>query len=593
MELKHYIDRIFDVAVLGKRHLHYKKKEDIQKWLLSINKGKYQDDWIISYREKETKAQKQQRIRVYNSRTPRVANKARSLFNEVHRTDDISEVLQYSGGEETLGTKQSLINQSSNFYGNISAREYLDKMQPKKTFYDPNAWMVVEWRNDGIDQANDYYPYVVAGVDVMDFKYDYGTLEYVIVRQSVKAVSRTKVEPKDVYVYTLYGIGYSIKMYPDIGEYRYEDDPGEVITLVKDTKSADYAIYENFLDEVQAYPFGYIEDEEYKEFIKISPLHYSETGFDRLINRTSTLDISIACHGFLQKFIYAMPCKNSEEIEGVVYDCEDGLVGQKKCPSCQGSGMQIHTSDQDVVYVKFPTDPEVRIEPLSSLVYYAQINHQTVEAQRLEVEDAMSDCLSTIFNENIFERSDVMTTATENLLNWRSVYNTLAPYADHDAQMYEFIIRIIAKASGINEGLIHSFEYPSDFHMESVQELITLVASIPEGKLAPEILQSINFQIVKKLTTNDPTYLENYKAKETFRPFIDLPPSQLFILLDSLPEDHPRKTLYYNFADIFEDIFNEQPEFGLMTYEKQKDVVNKKIEEFKGKLITEPIEDGA
>jgi len=593
MELQDYIDRIFDVAILGKRHLYYEKKEAIQKWLLSINKGKYQDDWIVAYRDRETQAQKEQRIRVYNSRTPRVANKARSLFNEVHRTDDISEVLEYSGGDETIGKKQSLIDQSSNFYGNISAREYLDKMQPKKAFYDPNAWMVVEWHNDGLDAENNYYPYVVAGVDVVDFKYDYGTLDYVIVRQSVKAISRTSIKPKDVYVYTLYGVGYSIKMYPDIGEYRYEQDPGEVNTLVKETKSADYTVYENLLDEVQAYPFGYIEDEEYNDFIKISPLHYSKTGFDRLINRTSTLDISIACHGFLQKFIYAMPCNNHLEIDGVDYECDDGFCGSKKCPSCQGSGMQIHTSDQDVVYIKLPTDPEIRVEPLSSLVYYAQIDHQTVEMQRLEVEDAMSDCLSTIFNENIFERSEVTTTATENLLNWRSVYNTLAPYADHDSQMYEFIIRIIAKASGINKGLVHSFEYPSDFHMESVQELITLVASIPEGKLAPEILQSINFQIVKKLTTNDPTYLENYKAKESFRPFIDIPTSQLFILLDSLPEDHPKKTLYYNFTDIFEDILNEHSEFGLLTYDKQKDIVSKKVEEYKGNLITEPIDYGA
>src|SRR5690625_7299196 len=106
--------------------------------------------------------------------------------------------------------------------------------------------------------------------------------------------------------------------------------------------------------------------------------------------------------------------------------------------------------------------------------------------------------------------------------------------------MYEFIVRIIAKASGIDKGLQHSFKYPSDFHMESVQELVNLASSVPEGKLAPEILQNINFQIVKKFTTDDRLYLENYKPKEKSGQFADIPVIKLFFFIDSFTPAIPK-----------------------------------------------------
>lgn len=585
MEAQDYLDRLFDVAVNGKRHKHYQKKQAISNWLMQMNTGKYQNDIIVSYRQKETKEQKEQRIRVYNSRTPQVCNKARSLFNEVHRTDDYTEVLKYEEDDSNEDTKKALLDKTQDFYGNLSVREYLDKKQTKQSFYDPNSWLVVEWKNKGIDQPLKFYPFLVNSSDVLDFLYDYGDLQCLIVRVEVDMMNGDKKEKG--YKYTLYGKGVSIEMYYSGDKRQYVDKPDNTQVFVKEGKRAEYKTFDNTLDEVQAFPFGYIECPESDGFIWLSPLHYSKTNFSRLINRTSTLDISIACHGFLQKFVYANPCNHKQETEFGITECVDGYIGDHKCPACKGSGMQIHTSDQDIVYLPLPESPDVRIEPLSSLVYYANIDHQTVEHQRTEVQDAMSDCLATIFNEDVFERSMVTTTATESLLNWRSVYNTLAPYADHDAQMYEFAVRIIAKASGIYNGFVHHFNYPSDFHMESIQELVTLASSVPEGKLAPEVLTNINYQIVKKQTSDDPLYLENYKAKEKFRPFTDIPSSQLFVVLNSLPDDHPKKVLYYNFKDIFLDIENEYENFGVIPYDEQKKIVAAKIQEYSQSIVVE------
>src|SRR5690625_4934309 len=120
--------------------------------------------------------------------------------------------------------------------------------------------------------------------------------------------------------------------------------PDDMTEITVDNKKGDYKVFNNGLDEVQAHPFGYIEDPENKETIKLSPLHVAEQGFKRLINHSATYDVSIACHGFLQKFIYAKSCDYSMEDDGVTMNCLDGMIGEKACPSCKGSGMQVHAS---------------------------------------------------------------------------------------------------------------------------------------------------------------------------------------------------------------------------------------------------------
>lgn len=595
MEINDYLDILYKVIFQDHKHPHYAQKEVLRKWNLAIATGEYQKEMIVRWRQKETKEQKEQRVRVYNSRTPQVWNKTRSYFYEVHRTEDFKEELEYKGeDEDNRDSKTKVIEARKKFYGNLSVREYLHNRQIDRNFLDPNDWLVVEWKNDGTESEGnyDFFPFEASSQNVLDFRYDYGDLEYIVIRKKINILEGE--EKKDGWKYTLYGKNWSIDAFKDEVGIKYEQDLSKAATHVGKEGRYKYITYNNQLDEVQAYPYGYINHPEYGEWVKVTPLYVSKTNIDRLIQRTSTLDISIACHGFLQKFIYANPCNYSTEDEDHGYlSCEDGHLGNDKCPKCHGSGMQIHASDQDVVYLPLP-DGDTQVIPLSNLVYYANIDKAMVDLQRTEVDDAMRDCLSTIFNENVFQKSEVVTTATENMLNWRSVNNTLSPYADHDAAMYEFVIRIIAKVKKVYGEIVHSYVYPSDYHLESLNEMMMIRKAAIDSHAPHAILMNIDVQIMRKQVKDDSSRVLNWQAFQKFKPFSDLSESDKLLAISSLPPNHPAVVRFYNFRTITVELNEEYPDFYALGYDGQRRLLETKTNEMLSRedaIVPTPIND--
>lgn len=580
MELKDYLDVLYKVIYEDHHHPHYAHKDRLRKWNMAIATGDDQREMIVRWRQKESNEQKEQRIRVYNSRTPQVWNKTKSYFYEVHRTEDFKEELEYQGEDQSSKeAKTAVVEAQKKFYGNQSVREYLHETQIDRNFLDPNDWLIVEWRNeeDADESDIDFFPFEAASQNVLDFRRDYGDLEYLVVRKSVKILQGE--ERKDGWKYTLYGKNWSVDAFKVDESFKYEQNIDSAKTHIGKNGRFKYYTYANQLDEVQAYPFGYLNHPKYGDWIKVTPFFVSKTNIDRLVQRTSTLDISIACHGFLQKFIYANPCTYVSESEDEGYlKCEDGHLGSRECPKCHGSGMQVHASDQDVVYLPLP-EGDAQVIPLSNLVYYANIDKAMVELQREEVKVAIRDCLSTIFNENVFEKSEVVTTATENMLNWRSVNNTLSPYADHDAAMYEFIIRIIAKVKNVYDSIVHSFSYPADYHLESLNEMMMIRAAAIESQAPYSVLMNIDVQILRKQVKDDSKKVLNWQAYQKFKPFTDVSESDKIMVMATLAPDHPAIVRYYNFRTITTELNEEYPEFYALGYDAQKQLIEAKTTE--------------
>lgn len=579
MKLNDYLEVLGKVVLGDYRHPHYATKEAIRKWNLAIATGDNQKDMIVKWRQKETKEQKEQRVRVYNSRTPQVFNKTKSYFYEVHRTEDFTEILEYNGEEEdSRDSKKDVLDAMTKFYGNQTVREYLHERQIDRNFLDPNDWLVVEWRGGGDSSEKiDFFPFEVRSADVLDFRHDYGDLEYLLIRKKTKIIEGE--EKKDGWKYTLYGKQWSVEAFKEDDSIKYEQDLSGAKTYVGKDGRFKYFTYDNQLDEVQAHPYGYIDHPDYPDWVKVTPLYVSKTNIDRLMQRTSTLDISIACHGFLQKFIYANPCNYATEDDDHGYmKCEDGMMGDRQCPKCHGSGMQIHASDQDVVYLPLP-DGDAQVIPLSNLVYYANIDKDMVEIQRTEVREAVRDCVSTIFNENVFEKSEITTTATEKLLDWRSVNNALTGYAKHDAAMYEFIVRIISKVKQVNDSIIHSFAYPSDYHLESLAELIMMRKEAVESQASYLVLQNMDVQILRKQIKDDPQKIMNWQAFQKFKPFAAMSESDKIMVMSVLAPDHPAIIRHYNFNTICIEVGEEYPDFYSLGYDAQRKVVETKTSE--------------
>ena len=580
------LERAFKVAVDHYKHQDYKRTVEVAKWCKQMNTGDDQREILIKYRPKESEKQKDQRVRVYNSRTQEVSNKVRALYNEVHRSDDIIDNIKYEGAnsEESKNRVGELSEFVDKFDGLRSARSYLTRRNKYNTFLDPNAWIVVEFEGDGDDRS--IFPFEISSAQAHDFHVERGITQYVTacIERSFETKDGNSIKNQK---YTLYAAEINIDIIEEpenksnlIG---WKDPEGYTLVSKKNkadvTKQFWYKIYETENSHCPGTRFGFIDDIETNCRTFISPLHLAEKTFQRLIWRTSTLDISHACHGFYKLMMYTERCNHREVVNGKSYTCDNGYIGGSKCKSCKGTGKKMHLSDQDVVMYLIENRGD-KITPLSDMIHYATIPTDLIKEQKEEVDAAFSDCLSTIFNENIFDKSILANTATGIHYNWRSVNNRLMDYADHDADMYRFIIRTIAMIQNQDDGLQVEYGYPSDFKLESVQELLDERSTAVGSNAPADIISSIDMKILSKQHRDNPEYVQMFKAKEKFKPLRTKNSDERMMILQSLPDLHPQKILYQYHDEIFDEIFTLRPNFAEIPYIKQKELVDKTVDQW-------------
>lgn len=578
-------ERLFRVAADDFKHQDYKRTLDVAKWCKQVNTGDDQKEILIQYRVNESDKQKEQRYRVYNSRTPQVCNKVKALYNEVHRSDDVIDNIKYDGeGDESKAKVETLTEYTDKFDGLKSARSYLTRRNKYYNFFDPNAWIVVEFEGDGPDRV--IYPFEVSSKQAFDFHIERGVLQYL-----TACIERTFKDDKNQPVinkrYTLYAKTINIDLIevpPNRAKIKDWVDP-EGYTIIKQKNSAlvlkefFFKIYRTENKYCPAARFGFMEDVETDCRTCISPLHLSEKSIQRLIWRTSTLDISHACHGFYKMMMYTERCNHREIIEGNEYPCDNGYIGANPCRACKGTGKRMHVSDQDVVmYLIDQGNNTGQLPPLSNFIHYATISTDLIQEQKQEVEDAINDSLSTIFNENIFDKSILANTATGIHYNWRSVNNRLMDYADHDAELYTYIVKTIAMIQSIDEGLEVEYGYSSDFKLESIQELLTERQTAVTSNTPAEIIKSIDLKVLSKQHRDNPEYVAKFKVKDMFKPLRTKQMEERIMILESLPEYHPMKILNQYHDEIFDTIFAVRPNFAEIPYLKQKQIVEQEVQ---------------
>jgi hypothetical protein len=493
--------------------------------------------------------------------------------------------IKYDGdGDESKTKVESLETYLDKFDGLKSARSYLTRRNKYYNFFDPNAWIVVEFEGDGADRV--IYPFEVSSTQAYDFHVERGVLQYL-----TGCIERVYKDDKNNDVvnrkYTLYAAEINIDVIevpPNRTKLKNWVEPdGYTIVTKKNaaqvTKEFFFKIYRTENKWCPASRFGFMEDVETDCRMCISPLHLSEKSIQRLIWRTSTLDISHACHGFYKMMMYTERCNHREVIEGNQYNCDNGYIGATTCRACKGTGKRMHVSDQDVVMYLIDQGTNTgQLTPLSNLIHYATISTDLIKEQKQEVEDAISDSLSTIFNENIFDKSILANTATGIHYNWRSVNNRLMDYADHDAELYTFIVKTIAMIQNIDDGLEVEYGYSSDFKLESIQELLTERNTAVTSNSPAEIIKSIDLKVLSKQHRDNPDYVAKFKIKDQFKPLRTKKMEERMMILESLPEFHPMKILNQYHDEIFDTIFALRPNFVDIPYLKQKELVEKEVQ---------------
>lgn len=584
-------------CIRGYRHRDYNRTVAVAEWSFSMMTGEDQAEALIKFQTKESKEQKEQRIRLTSSKTQYASEKVAKFFNEVHRSDVVIDELHYQDDKDNKKTLQ--LRAAMTHYaegGNYKA--FVDDGYYHENFYDANTWDIVEWY---LNEALDICPYKlsVESKDALDYKIQHGLTEYLVIRQpiyfklrndataevqyahsdpqklsaiqAVQKVDRDSVPGFElVYKYTYYGRGETceVLILPTRGEFFADDyaDFEQQVIVIKD-KSVTVLVRELFqdIDFVPAQRPGYYRDPLTKGRTYVSPLYPATKLYDDLIKNKSEYDLTKTLHGFYQKFQYVERCKPCDG-QGYTIDPKGAEVA---CRRCKGKGKLSHTTVQDIVEITLPTDP-TQIIDLSKLVHYAAIPDYLAKMQKDDVDESVKDIFSVIFNETLFDRSQVSTTATENKLNWRSVYNALHPYAANLVDYHKRGIYFINGILGITGELVNNYGITRDYNMETVDEVLDQRKKAVDAGSPNVIVRAFDLKVLEKQHQNDPAFIDQYKAIERLRPLKDKTPSEVIVITGQLPMTAALKVQWIYFADIIEDMRLQNPNIFLMPYEIQR-----------------------
>jgi len=608
-ELREILEKVISKNL---KHKHYDRTVKLAKHYKRIMTGEDQGELVLSYKPRETDAQKEQRCSITNTRTPYVANKVVSVYKKVPRADNIVDNIYYMN-EDREEAVQEIRDRFVNFNNGESLKDYLTEAFEHYTFHDPNAWLITEFRKDVTGKDKPYtYPVEVTSEQAIYFEYWHNELQYLIVNQGCDvfekdAMKGPKGRPDDPVTkaldkyyqgivrkgdkFLLYAADYAIE-YTEIavtGKAIMEDaiyEDAEIVVLKVNGNDKRFAarFFDTMSKVCPCKRFGYIRDPMTARQTFISPMWSADYIFRDLINTKSEFDLAKALHGFLQKIQYAPMCDYETGFEQNKDRCMGGKLNLsgKNCPSCGGLGLKIHKTTQDIILVKWPDGKEEHI-PLKQAVHYVEVPKHMIQMWDEQVDKLEKAVSFAIFNTNLFDRTEVMITATEKRANLESANDVINDYASQLAAFYQFVTLLTAiHTQNDSDDLIIEYKFPSDFKLASINDLL-IDRGLALNSGAPYMqIQAIDMQIISKQSQDNPDNIEWFKVREKFRPFREKSKEEKMFILAELAPDDPKKVLYINFEEIMDRIEEEHSEspFYLMEYKTQRDIVSKMIDEF-------------
>jgi hypothetical protein len=577
------IEKLINVIKDGYKHKYYDHTVKVSQFWTQIMTGDDQKDLVISYKPSENDTQKQQRIRLYNSRTSYAANKIVSTFKEVERIEEISNKIYFKQNDEV---PEELIQRFENYDGKFKI--YIHDVARRLNFYDPNAFVVTEFYKKNNQSKPFAYPLEVMSHCVYDYEYKYGELKYLIICNFVEILAAINlnqinnypiVRPldfvkKEARQFTIYGIEWSIRIT------EHFDAPTDLDIITINNQKYTYEEFNTKFTTVPAVQIGYIKDPTTKWQTYESPLLSAKHIFKDLINTKSEYDLARALHGFIQKFAYVEKCDYVHEDNEMFDRCDGGKlkVTGSKCPSCHGSGKKIHTTVQDVVLITLPSEKSEHI-PLSEFIYYQEIPKHIIDSYKIDIADLEKDISLAIFNKDTFTQSEVSTTATEIRLNKQSVYNVLYEFGANVSRLFTELGYQIADVLGIRDLIQIDFEIPKDFQMESLEDLIQIRRNAMSSGVPYDIINNIDKKILFKQNQDNFEFVDQIAAQDKWRPFKDKSESERISIISMLPDDDYDKTLYVYFDKIFMQIWSDikYNNFHKLKYNIQKTIIDQKV----------------
>lgn len=582
MEETQGLNILLETIKHDKRHSNYNRTKEVAEFAYKVVTGQNQDDLITSVRIRESKQQKEQRIRLTQTITPVAANMVRRWFDKTRRVEGVRK--RINSDNETA--KEAIIRSLDTYYAEQSLESYLFDRLIHLSFTDPNTFIINEQRqlfnSEGRVTEVKTYPVEVPSREAINYHEESGVLKWLIVERKF-----TKTEDKAEHTlsrFYLYAAGLVIDCIEYLKEQPSEEEinkmggsgvytPQDVEKETGPDRRFVYKAYFPTTTEVPAIRASAYLDVATNQMTGVTPLQPAEPLLRDLINIKSLHDLTIYLHTFLRRWAYTEECTYEED----GYSCDGGQLNGHDCPGCKGTGDKFHTSDQDIIKLVIPAGTQDVLD-LSKFSHTETVNESLPELQERKLDWLLRYIMFTVFNQEKLSLVEIAKTATEAMLNYQDIYDTLQPFTELVSNAYQMIGRTTAQYMDV-KGVEVVYAFPKDYSFETEGDLIAKYQAAKTAGFDYYVLQNIQKEMIKRQTKSE-IEAEKIAIWMKWRPFQSLTPELIAVAVSKRANDDFDKVLFENFDRVQREVEEEtNGSFFLMDYNGQKTLIEDKVSE--------------
>jgi len=584
--------RLKQVIQTGLRHRDYKRVCKMAKDYKAYITGEDVEGLLRQFVPRESAELFKQRVAITSLTTPDIANTISTPMYKLGRTSADSS-MTWKNIESTAKNRSTLTDYLNKFWGGSSVDKYLTYRMPSMDLTDPNSFIVVEFE-EAVDPAKpdtraNPYPFEVNAKEAIDYKYINNSLQYLIVLNEEETKHTIYLENHSVVAieFTKEEMAGIITAFPK-AEIWYKDEKD------KQNSPMYYVLeYNHKAGRMPAKRVGSILDIETRGRTCVPMIHPAKPYFEKAIKTVSEFDLTNALHTFPKVFRYGNKCPGDMK-KGIICDSGKNLSDDTDCPVCKGSGWSNQTTTASEVIVAAPKDMKDMVSLELMMTYKAPPIDLVAFQKQYGLFDLKQLAIKAVYNGDTYVSDTVVATATAKNIDLESVYDTLKPFGDNWSAMWVHIVSLTAIYLDLGTDLTVTHSFAKDFKMKSLAMLLSDLTLANTSGAPSYIKQSIAHDLAKKVYVDQPSELLKIQTKEKFFPFNGKSENEInYILANDLVSNFD-KTFYAKFDNIFFEIEQEQSKLSLnfydMEYQKQKDLIKIKVDEYLAVIETEGAE---
>lgn len=526
-----------------------KKDYDFQYRLYT---GLNQEDIITKYRIKESKPQKDQRNRITISRTK---HKTRQIENIINQLD----LLDKPAIDILHETNINAVNDIKEWVYNNNIDKLAFEFVKHNNLIDANACIVAGLNEYGDLEFMVYNSNLLFDIYVLN---DY--IQYVCFK-----IERQTKEKKvdDYYIYT---DNLMIKLIDSNGYTGQSQERIENFFIERFETKVNYS-----------FRIGAIKDPTNQLKTCISLLEPASELYKSLIWSGSELDTIKAAHGIIKRFMRTTPCTNVVYSTDGPLECMGGKMyrnGQAlhQCDKCNGTGLAIHTSSQDIIMLPMPRPGEENIS-LSDLTHTEYAPDGFLNFIKDEIKEVQDEIVRTVFNATNLTKSDIAQTATEAIIDLQGIYATLNMIGKRVSDAFIWMVEVYCDIKGY-EGISTLHGYTLNLKLETVESLSEKRQKLTESGAPIEVIKAIDMAILQKQHIDNPIAINKYAIWDKYKPFNEKSNEQINAIISGLPNINYHKVLYNFFGTIKQRILDKVGNsFYEITHERRLDLINEQV----------------